>query len=43
MMCQVNARDLRGAATEEEGEGSGFKTRDLQPAEVSGEERDMID
>jgi hypothetical protein len=30
------------ATTEEEGEGSGFKTGDLQPAEVSGEERDMI-
>jgi hypothetical protein len=29
--------------TEEEGEGSGFKTWDLRPAEVSGEERDMID
>jgi hypothetical protein len=28
---------------EEEGEGSRFKTWDLQPAEVSGEERDMID
>jgi hypothetical protein len=30
-----------GAMTEEE-EESGFKTRDLQPAEVSGEERDMM-
>jgi hypothetical protein len=32
-----------GATREEEGEGSGFKCWDLQPAEVSGEERDMID
>jgi hypothetical protein len=31
------------ATTEKEGERSEFMTRDLQPAEVSGEERDMMD